>query len=504
MDAARARKLADRISQIVAEMLERRIKDPRLGFATVTEARLTNDLREATVYYTVLGTDAERADTAMALASATGVIRSEVGRQLGLRHTPSLEFVADVLPDTAQRIEELVTIARNADAELARSREGAVPPATPTPTASPPSTGRRRGRMTDGKDGLVIVDKPGGMTSHDVVARIRRLAGTRRVGHAGTLDPMATGVLVVGVEKATRLLGYLTLTEKQYDATIRLGQSTSTDDAEGQLTGAASAKNVAPDAIAKAVADLTGEIQQIPPAVSAIKVDGQRAYKLTRAGAAPELKPRPVTVYEFSVTDIRPAGVDLTDLDATVRCSSGTYIRALARDLGAALGTGGHLTALRRTRVGGYGLDQAPDPGPAGRAVRGHAAGPGRRGRVRPPGPVRRRGPPPGPRRPPGRHWRPGNDGRLRPGRSPRRPAERGHRPGAPAGGLRRKLGCSARSGYKEERGSCTAGTAWTTCLPTGPGAWPRSACSTACTSATSGSWPGPARSLGTRTCRWS
>ncbi|HJZ26676.1 MAG TPA: tRNA pseudouridine(55) synthase TruB, partial [Streptosporangiaceae bacterium] len=192
--------------------------------------------------------------------------------------------------------------------------------------------------MTGGKDGLVIVDKPGGLTSHDVVARIRRLAGTRRVGHAGTLDPMATGVLVVGVEKATRLLGYLALTEKQYDATIRLGQSTSTDDAEGELTKTAEAKDVplavlTKDEINKAVAELTGEIQQVPPAVSAIKVDGQRAYKLTRAGAAPELKPRPVTVYEFTVTDIRPAG-DLLDVDATVRCSSGTYIRALARDLG--------------------------------------------------------------------------------------------------------------------------------------------------------------------------
>jgi tRNA pseudouridine55 synthase len=212
--------------------------------------------------------------------------------------------------------------------------------------------------MTGGKDGLVIVDKPGGLTSHDVVARIRRLAGTRRVGHAGTLDPMATGVLVVGVEKATRLLGYLTLTQKQYEATIRLGQSTSTDDAEGELTKTASAKDVSPETITTAVAELTGEIQQVPPAVSAIKVDGQRAYKLTRAGAAPELKPRPVTVYEFTVTDVRPAG-DLLDVDATVRCSSGTYIRALARDLGCKLGTGGHLTALRRTRVGGYGLDAA-------------------------------------------------------------------------------------------------------------------------------------------------
>ena len=194
--------------------------------------------------------------------------------------------------------------------------------------------------MTSGKDGLVIVDKPGGMTSHDVVARIRRLAGTRRVGHAGTLDPMATGVLVVGVEKATRLLGYLALTEKQYDATIRLGQSTSTDDAEGEVTGGASAEDLSAKTLAETVKSLTGEIAQVPPAVSAIKVDGQRAYKLTRAGAAPDLKPRPVTVYEFTVTAIRPAEGDLLDVDATVRCSSGTYIRALARDLGSQLGVG--------------------------------------------------------------------------------------------------------------------------------------------------------------------
>ena len=208
------------------------------------------------------------------------------------------------------------------------------------------------------KDGLVIVDKPGGMTSHDVVARIRRLAGTRKVGHAGTLDPMATGVLVLGVEKATRLLSYLTLTEKQYDATIRLGQSTSTDDAEGAVTGGASAAEVSAAALNNAVNGLTGEIQQVPPAVSAIKVDGQRAYRLARKGAPPELKPRTVTVCEFTVTAVHPAG-DLLDVEATVRCSSGTYIRALARDLGGQLGTGGHLTRLRRTRVGGYGLEGA-------------------------------------------------------------------------------------------------------------------------------------------------
>jgi tRNA pseudouridine55 synthase len=206
--------------------------------------------------------------------------------------------------------------------------------------------------------GLVIVDKPGGMTSHDVVARIRRLAGTRKVGHAGTLDPMATGVLVVGIEKATRLLGYLTLTEKEYAATIRLGQSTNTDDAEGEITATATAAGVSAETLAKEVARLTGEILQVPPAVSAVKVGGQRAYKLTRAGAAPELAPRPVTVHEFTVTATRAAG-DRLDVDAIVRCSSGTYIRALARDLGAALGTGGHLTRLRRTRVGGYGIEQA-------------------------------------------------------------------------------------------------------------------------------------------------
>jgi tRNA pseudouridine55 synthase len=206
--------------------------------------------------------------------------------------------------------------------------------------------------------GLLIIDKPGGMTSHDVVARVRRLAGTRRVGHAGTLDPMATGVLVIGVEKATRLLGYLTLTEKTYAATIRLGASTSTDDAEGEPTGGSPATDIVPGALDAEIAELTGDIWQVPPGVSAIKVNGQRAYKLTRAGAAPELAARPVTVYEFSVTGVRRNG-DFVDVDAVIRCSSGTYIRALARDLGAALGVGGHLTALRRTAVGPYDLAQA-------------------------------------------------------------------------------------------------------------------------------------------------
>ena len=206
--------------------------------------------------------------------------------------------------------------------------------------------------------GLVIVDKPSGWTSHDVVARIRRLAGTRRVGHAGTLDPMATGVLVVGVEKATRLLGHLALTEKDYDATIRLGAVTDTDDADGQILASAPAAGLPDDALAAAIASLTGEIQQVPPGISAIKVGGKRAYRLSREGAAPELAARTVTVSRLAVAASRPAG-DYLDVDVAVTCSSGTYIRAIARDLGAALGVGGHLTALRRTRAGPYAVAAA-------------------------------------------------------------------------------------------------------------------------------------------------
>lgn len=206
--------------------------------------------------------------------------------------------------------------------------------------------------------GLVIVDKPAGWTSHDVVGKMRRLAKTRRVGHAGTLDPMATGVLVLGVGKATRLLGHLALTEKGYDATIRLGESTNTDDAEGETTATASAADVTDEALRAGVAELTGPIEQIPPQVSAIKVNGERAYKMARKGEEVALAARPVTVHAFTVLDVRRHG-DVIDVDASIACSSGTYIRSLARDLGASLGCGGHLTALRRTRVGPYDLSMA-------------------------------------------------------------------------------------------------------------------------------------------------
>lgn len=204
-------------------------------------------------------------------------------------------------------------------------------------------------------DGLLVIDKPAGLTSHDVVARVRRLAGTRKVGHAGTLDPMATGVLVVGVGRATRLLGHLSLTEKAYDATIRLGVTTTTDDADGEVVSRANAAAVTETALRAGMARLTGDIEQVPSSVSAVKIDGRRAYARVRAGEQVELAPRRVTISQFDVLAVRRAGPVL-DLDVRVGCSSGTYVRALARDLGADLGVGGHLTALRRTRVGPYHL----------------------------------------------------------------------------------------------------------------------------------------------------
>jgi tRNA pseudouridine55 synthase len=207
--------------------------------------------------------------------------------------------------------------------------------------------------VTD-ESGLVVVDKPGGVTSHDVVARVRRLAGTRKVGHAGTLDPMATGVLVLGLNRATRLLGHLMLTEKTYDATIRLGASTTTDDAEGDVVTTAPTDHLTEQAVLEALSDFVGDIEQVPSSVSAIKVGGRRAYDLVRAGEDVELTPRKVHVASIELHEIVDA-----DVHVSVQCSSGTYIRAIARDLGVRLGAGGHLTALRRTSVGAFDLASA-------------------------------------------------------------------------------------------------------------------------------------------------
>lgn len=229
--------------------------------------------------------------------------------------------------------------------------------------------------------GILLVDKAGGMTSHDVVARARRGLGTRKIGHAGTLDPMATGLLVLGVEGATRLLTFVVGLDKTYEATIRLGVSTDTDDADGEATGTTDASSLASGAIAEGIAALTGRISQVPSTYSAIKVDGRRAYDLARAGEDVQLKAREVTVSRFAIVAERREGT-LVDLDVVVDCSSGTYIRSLARDLGAALRVGGHLTALRRTRIGPFdvagaatvdGIADAPlmEPAAAAAAVLG-------------------------------------------------------------------------------------------------------------------------------------
>lgn len=212
--------------------------------------------------------------------------------------------------------------------------------------------------------GIVVVDKPGGMTSHDVVGRVRRALGTRKVGHAGTLDPMATGVLVIGVERATRLLGHLALRDKRYLATMRLGSTTVTDDAEGEHVSSADPgvlAAVTDDEVSAALQALVGRIAQRPSAVSAVKVAGRRAYDRVRAGEDVELEPRQVEITRMDVIDVRRSGSGI-DVDLDVECSTGTYVRAIARDVGAALGVGGHLTALRRTRVGTFGIDQAVNP----------------------------------------------------------------------------------------------------------------------------------------------
>ena len=375
MDDARTRRLAERIAKIVAELLERRIKDPRLGFVTVTEARLTNDLREAKVFYTVLGTPEEREDTAVALSSATGIIRSEVGRLIGLRHTPSLEFIADAIPENAQRIDDLVATAKQRDEELARAREGAQWAGDPDPYKKPADdwTTTRTRREDDEDDetsdrqrrsGRLAV-RPGDRRQagrHDLARRRcagpppgahpprrprgharpdghRRPGHRHREGYPAARPPRAHREDLRGDDPPRPV----------HDAptTPRASPSAAVPAAGGHQRGA--------DA---EIARLTGEIMQVPPSVSAIKVNGQRAYKLTRAGEAPELAARPVTVYAFQIHRLRADG-DFMDIAARVRCSSGTYIRALARDLGTALGTGGHLTALRRTAVGPYTLDQA-------------------------------------------------------------------------------------------------------------------------------------------------
>lgn len=212
-------------------------------------------------------------------------------------------------------------------------------------------------------NGFCLIDKPQGITSFDVVAKVRKALNTKKVGHAGTLDPMATGLMLVGVGQGTKLLTYMVGLDKQYVATIRLGLSTLTDDAEGEALQVADASKLTNEQVDAEILKLSGEIDQIPSSVSAKKVDGKRAYDLVREGVAVELKPKRVKISKFERTSDLRFDQGFCDFDVVVDCSSGTFIRALARDLGAALGVGGHLTALRRTRVGKYQIDSAQELG---------------------------------------------------------------------------------------------------------------------------------------------
>ncbi len=210
--------------------------------------------------------------------------------------------------------------------------------------------------------GILLIDKPKGVTSHDVVAMVRRQLGTKKVGHAGTLDPLATGLMVVGIDSATKLLSHLFGLDKQYRATIRLGQSTATDDAEGDVLSQADASKITKEQIQIELEKLTGEIDQVPSSVSAIKVEGRRAYDIVRSGESVELTARRVKIYRFQLVSEITHVEKFLEFDVLVDCSTGTYIRALARDMGSSLGVGGHIRELRRTMVGEFRIDDATSP----------------------------------------------------------------------------------------------------------------------------------------------
>jgi tRNA pseudouridine55 synthase len=207
--------------------------------------------------------------------------------------------------------------------------------------------------------GILLIDKPIGITSHDVVAQLRKKLSERKIGHAGTLDPFASGLLLMGVGSGTKLLHHLFGLDKQYEATIRLGQSTTTDDLDGEITAEHAASHITLEQVQSEIKNLTGLIKQVPSSVSAIKLEGKRAYELVREGKEVEIPARSVHVYHFQLlSEIRPFG-DFIEFDVRVDCSSGTYIRALARDMGNGLGVGGHLRALRRTRIGEFSVQEA-------------------------------------------------------------------------------------------------------------------------------------------------
>ena len=339
----RAQRLTEEIREQVARMIASDLKDPRLGFVTVTRVEMTHDLGLARVHVGVLGSEAEREKTMKALGQASGFVRRELGKRLRIRHTPEVEFRYDKGLDATDRVAQLLddgAPARRGARGAGRRRDGE----------------RRRGEAGVAAlvDGVLVVDKPAGPTSHDIVDRARRALGTRRVGHTGTLDPFATGVLPLCLGRATRLARFLTAGEKTYRATLRLGFATTTDDLTGEPLGEPRRVELTDESLRAALAGLVGRFDQVPPAFSARQVDGRRLYELARRG---EATARAATPVEVQALDLVSRAGDTLELE--VRCSAGTYVRAIARDLGEQLGCGAHLVALRRTRSGGFGLDQA-------------------------------------------------------------------------------------------------------------------------------------------------
>lgn len=317
----RTARVGQLIRRILAESVAR-IDDPRLGWVSVTGVDVDNDLNRAVVWFTSLGEDAA---ASAALEDNAPRLRRDVASRSRLRKTPELLFRPDAAQRAAERVEQLIAAAN-----------------------SPADPGRR--------DGIVVIDKPTGWTSHDVVAKTRGVLATRRVGHSGTLDPDATGVLVLGVGRATRLLRFVTPLHKSYEAEMVLGVETDTLDASGEVTARHDMAGVTDARVRSAAAALTGRIMQRPPMVSAVKIGGTRLHRLARAGIEVERPARPVKVTRFDVEPVEGApGV----WRARVDCSSGTYVRALAADLGRSLGGGAHLRRLRRTAVGHFTLMDA-------------------------------------------------------------------------------------------------------------------------------------------------
>ena len=341
----RGERLAELLRRILADELVR-IGDENLEFVTITGVKTDRDLNFATVYFSTLKLDpGEEADVAEALSGYRRRFGDAVRSESRLRRVPRLSFQPDPAMHAGARVESV----------LRGMGEGGASGQPPEEVAAPmPADGSIK--RDHPQDGFVVVDKEAGCTSHDVVVRVRELLGIRRVGHSGTLDPAATGVLVLGVGKATRLLRFVTALGKEYEAVVVFGAQTTTGDASGDTCGQWDMSALSFEEVSKASEDFVGQISQVPPMVSAVKVEGRRLHELAREGRTVERKERRVTVHKLEMLDFQEG--DRPQARIRVACSSGTYIRTLAEDLGRSLGGGAHLLSLRRTAVGSFSVQE--------------------------------------------------------------------------------------------------------------------------------------------------